>query len=119
MEITRLIALLIALSCAFLTSPDMLAGRPNEDILTMQQRIHAAQQKLDQAGKSQGADRNKLMQEHMKMMEQNMKEMQAMQPRQGMTMAEHEQWMAEHQKMMNTMMQQMMQEHHMMMEMMK
>lgn len=119
MKITRLITLVIALSGAFLASPDLLAGRPNEDVLTMQQRLQDAQQKLDQAGKAQGADRNKFMQEHMKMMEQNMKEMQAMQPRKDMTMAEHEQWMTEHQNMMNTMMRQMMQEHHMMMEMMK
>ena len=119
MKITRLIALATALSGALLVSSDLLAGRPNEDVFALQQRIEAAQHKLDQAGKAQGADRGKLMQEHMQMMEQNIKGMQAMQPRQGMTMAEHEQWMAEHQKMMNTMMQQMMQEHHMMMENMK
>jgi hypothetical protein len=43
--------------------------------------------------------------------------MQAMKPKSGMTMKEHEEWISEHQKLMDEMMGQMMDEHHMMMDM--
>ncbi len=76
-------------------------------------------QKLAAAEKAQGAERNKLMQEHMKMMEATMSKMQAMKPRAGMSPQEQNDWMAEHQKLMDEMMGQMMQEHHMMMTGMK
>ena len=53
----------------------------------------------------------------MKMMQETMGKMQTMKPKTDMTMQEHEDWMHEHQKVMDDMMGQMMQEHHMMMGM--
>ena len=72
--------------------------------------------KLAAAEKAQGAERDKLMQDHMNMMQETMGKMQAMKPRDGMTPQEQKEWMAEHQKLMQLMMDQMMTEHHMMMQ---
>ena len=80
------------------------------------QRLQEQKLKLAAAEKAQGAEREKLMQEHMKMMQQTMTKMQAMRPREGMTLQEQKEWMAEHQKLMDQMMDQMMTEHHMMMQ---
>ena len=76
-----------------------------------------AQQKLQLAAveKAQGAERDKLMQEHMAMMQETMGKMQTMKPREGMTPKEQKEWMDEHQKLMDQMMGQMMTEHHLMM----
>ena len=80
------------------------------------QRLQAQKLKLTAAEKAQGAERDKLMQEHMKMMQETMSKMQAMKPRDGMTPKEQKEWMDEHQKLMEQMMGQMMTEHHMMMQ---
>jgi Flp pilus assembly protein TadB len=80
------------------------------------QRLQEQKLKLAAAEKAQGAERDKLMQEHMKMMQETMGKMQAMKPREGMTPQEQKEWMAEHQKLMEQMMGQMMTEHHMMMQ---
>ena len=81
------------------------------------QRLQEQQQKLGAAEKAQGAERDKLMDEHMKMMQDTMGRMQAMKPREGMTPQAQKEWMAEHQKLMEQMMGQMMAEHHLMMQM--
>ena len=83
------------------------------------QRLQEQKLKLAAAEKAQGAERDKLIQEHMKMMQETMGKMQAMKPRDGMSPQETKEWMAEHQKLMDEMMGQMMQEHHMMMMGMK
>ena len=80
------------------------------------QRLQEQKVKLAAAEKAQGAERDKLMQEHMKMMQETMSKMQAMKPRDGMTPKEQKEWMDEHQKLMEQMMGQMMTEHHMMMQ---
>jgi leucyl aminopeptidase (aminopeptidase T) len=80
------------------------------------QRLQEQKMKLAAAEKAQGAERGKLMQEHMKMMQGTMGKMQAMKPRDGMTPQEQKEWMEEHQKLMQQMMDQMMAEHHMMMQ---
>jgi uncharacterized phage-associated protein len=80
------------------------------------QRLQQQQLQLAAAEKAQGAERDKLMQEHMKMMQETMGKMQAMKPRDNMTPQEQKEWMAEHQKLMEQMMGQMMAEHHMMMQ---
>lgn len=46
-----------------------------------------------------------------------MKQMQDMKPKAGMSMKDHEDWINEHQKLMSQMMEQMLEEHHMMMDM--
>jgi ABC-type transporter MlaC component len=92
-----------------------LAG-PDEAQRQMIQRIQEQKQKLNAAKAAQGAERQKLMAEHMKMMQETMGRMQAMKPRAGMSPKEKDEWMAEHQKLMEQMMGQMMEEHHMMMQ---
>lgn len=83
----------------------------------MIQRIMEAKQKLQQAEAAKGAERQKLMDERMKMMNETMGKMQAMKPKAGMSMQEHEEWITQHQKLMEDMMGQMMEEHHMLMKM--
>ncbi len=111
----RLIAAL-AISGISLFSISAIAGQDEVQRL-MTQRVMQAKQKLQQAEAAKGAERQKLMGEHMKMMQETMEKMQAMKPRVGMSMQEHESWMNEHQKLMDDMMGQMMEEHHMMMGM--
>ncbi len=74
-----------------------------------------SQQKLKEAEAAKGAERQKLMGEHMKMMHEAMNKMQTMKPKAGITMQEHEDWINEHQKLMDRVMGQMMEEHHMLM----
>ena len=105
-------AALIAFAAAPLAS---LAGQ-DEAQRQITQRLQEQKMKLAGAEKAQGAERDKLMQEHMKMMQETMGKMQAMKPRDGMTPKEQKEWMDEHQKLMQQMMDQMMAEHHMMMQ---
>lgn len=79
-------------------------------------RIQQARQKMKAAETAKGAERQKLMAEHMNMMQANMEKMREMKPRAGMSAQEREDWIAEHQKLMDDMMGQMMGEHHMMMD---
>ena len=53
----------------------------------------------------------------MKMMEETMEKMRNMTPQKGMTMQQHEEWMGEHQKLMQQVMEQMMDEHHALLKM--
>jgi trans-aconitate methyltransferase len=80
------------------------------------QRLQEQKLKLAAAERVQGAERDKLIQEHMKMMQGTIGKMQAMKPRDGMSSKEQKEWMDEHQKLMQQMMDQMMAEHHMMMQ---
>lgn len=101
---------------AFATVPlSSLAGQ-DEGQRLITQRLQEQKLKLAAAEKAQGAERDKLMQDHMSMMQETMGKMQAMKPRGGMTPQEQKEWMAEHQKLMQLMMDQMMTEHHMMMQ---
>jgi hypothetical protein len=102
------------IACLGFTATSAMAG-PDENQRMIQQRVMQAKQKLKEAEAAKGAERQKLMGEHMKMMQETMKKMQAMKPKAGMSMQEHEDWINEHQKLMEQMMEQMMGEHHMMM----
>jgi len=90
---------------------------PDESQRMMTQQIMQAKQKLAAAQSAQGAERQKMIQEHMAMMQKTMGQMQAMKPGANMTPAEQKEWIAEHQKLMELMMGQMMDEHHLMMQM--
>lgn len=105
----------IALS-TFIGLPLISQAAPDETQRMMIQRIQDQKLKLNAAQKAQGAERQKLMAEHMKMMDETMGKMQAMKPRADMSAKEKDEWMAEHQKLMAQMMGQMMDEHHMMMQ---
>jgi hypothetical protein len=110
-----LIATIVAYGIG-LASLSAVAG-PDEAQRQMVLKLHAAKQKLQQAEAAKGAKRQKLLDEHMKMMQETMEKMQTMKPKAGMTMQEHEEWINQHQKLMEDMMGQMMEEHHMMMGM--
>lgn len=108
--------LLTAAFVAMLGTSFAAFAAPDEAQRYMLQRAAAAKAKLQQAEAAKGAERKKLMAEHMTMMKEVMGKMQAMKPKAGMSMQEHEEWMAEHQKLMSQMMDQMMGEHHLMMQ---
>ncbi|MEO5932658.1 MAG: hypothetical protein ABIQ08_03780 [Duganella sp.] len=108
--------LVVAMVAMLGLSFSALAGQ-DEGQRMMVQRAMVAKQKLQQAEAAKGAQRKALMGEHMTMMKEMMDKMATMKPKAGMTMQEHEEWMSEHQKLMGQMMDQMMGEHHLMMEM--
>lgn len=108
--------LLIATLVAMLGTSMYAMAAPDEGQRYMMMRAAAAQQKLKQAEAAKGAERKKLMGEHMAMMKEVMEKMAAMKPKAGMTMQEHEDWIVEHQKLMGQVMDQMMGEHRLLME---
>jgi len=113
--LNQLVATVFIASLGF-TATAALAG-PDSAQQQMIQQLMKSKQKLKEAEAAKGAERQKLMGEHMKMMQGTMKQMQDMKPKAGMSMKEHEDWINEHQKLMSQMMEQMMGEHHMMMGM--
>lgn len=102
-------AFVLALPLSGVTAPD-------ETQKQLIQRAQEAKKKLAAAQAAQGAERQKMMQEHMKMMNEMMAQMQKAKPRAGMTPDQMREWMDEHMKLMQEMMSQMMGEHHMMMQ---
>lgn len=108
------VTILIAAAVTML-SLGAIAG-PDESQRMMTQQIMQSKQKLAAAQAAQGAERQKMMQEHMTMMQKTMGQMQAMKPGANMTPTEQKEWIAEHQKLMELMMGQMMDEHHLMMQ---
>lgn len=114
-NINKMIATLAVCSLSFLSVSAIAAQ--DEFQRQMTQQIMKAKQKLKEAEAAKGAEKVKLMEEHMKMMDDTMGQMQKMKPKSGMTMQEHEDWINEHQKLMDDLMGQMMKEHHMQKEM--
>lgn len=115
--INKLITTAFIASVGFAATSVMAA----QDFLQQQmtQRLVQSKQKLNEAEATQGTERQKLMEEHMQMLQKNMSECRNMKPKAGMTAKETDEWYAEHQKLMAQMMDQMMEEHHMMMDMNK
>jgi len=85
----------------------------------MTQRLMQSKQKLQQAEAAKGAERQKLMAEHMQMLQKNMGDCRNMKPKAGMSAQETDEWYSEHQKLMAQIMDQLMEEHHFMMDMNK
>jgi ABC-type transporter MlaC component len=108
--------LIAALAGLALALPLSGIGAPDEAQKQMTQRAQEAKKKLVAAQAASGAERQKLMQEHMKMMQDMMAQMQKAKPRAGMKPEQMGEWMDEHMKLMQQMMGQMMDEHHMMMQ---
>lgn len=92
-------------------SASVMAGQ-DESQRQIIQRVMEAKQKLKQAEAAKDTDRQKLMGNHMEMMHEIIGKMQAMKPKAGMSMQEHEDWINEHQKLMEQVLGQMMEEHH-------
>jgi len=95
-----------------------LAGvaAPDESQKALIQKAQDAKKKLAAAQAASGAERQKMMQEHMKMMQAMMAQMQKAKPGAGMSPEQNREWIDEHLKLMREMMSQMMGEHHMMMQ---
>lgn len=109
-------ALIAALSVLAFTLPLAGISAPDEAQKQMIQRAQEAKKKLAAAQAAQGAERQKMMQEHMKMMQDMMAQMQKAKPAGGMSPEQMREWIDEHMKLMQEMMSQMMGEHHMMMQ---
>jgi hypothetical protein len=101
---------------SLLTSPLSAMAAQDEGQRQMMLRTAAAKQKLQQAQAARGLEQKGMMAEHMKMMQEIMEKVTSMKPKAGMSMQEHEEWMGEHQKIMQQVMDQMMGEHHLMMQ---
>ena len=101
---------------AFAAIPIASFAAQDESQRQITQRLQQQKFQLAAIEKAQGAERDKLMQEHRTMRQETMSKMQAMKPREGMTSKEQKEWMDEHQKLMDQMMGQMMTEHHLMMQ---
>lgn len=110
----RLVAAIIVASMTAL--PFAASAGPDESQRMMTQQVMQAKQKLAAAEAATGAERQKMMQEHMALMEQVLTQMQKAKPGAQMTPEQMRDWIDEHMKLMNEMMGQMMQEHHMMMQ---
>jgi len=100
---------LFALPLAGITAPD-------ESQKALIQKAQDAKKKLAAAQAASGAERQKMMQEHMKMMLAMMPQMQKAKPGAGMSPEQNREWIDEHLKLMREMMSQMMGEQQMMMQ---
>ncbi len=100
--------------CLAFTATSAMAG-PDENQRMIQQQVIQAKQKLQQAKAAKGVERQGLMEEHMKMMRETLGKMRAMKPKAGMSMQEHEDWISQHQDLMEDLLGQMMEEHHLLM----
>ena len=103
------------LAGAMFALPFAAFGGPDESQKMLIQRAQDAKKKLAAAQAASGAERQKMMQEHMQMMQEMMAQMRKAKPREGMSPQQMREWMDEHLKLMDQMMGQMMDEHHMMM----
>jgi hypothetical protein len=110
----KLLAGLIA-GIVFVLPLPGIAG-PDSAQQAMIQKAHDAKRKLAAAQAAAGAERQKLMQEHMAMMRDIVTQMQKAKPGGGMSPQQMREWIDEHMKLMQEMMGQMMDEHHMMMQ---
>ena len=103
--------LLVAAAISVIFPATVFAG-PDSGQRMLQERMRDSQKKLEQAEQAKGAERERMMREHMKAMDENMKLMRDMTPpKSGMSTKERDEWMMEHQKLMQLMMDQMKQEH--------
>ena len=108
-----LIAVVAGLAIAM---PMLGTAAPDEAQKQMIQRAQEAKKKLAAAQATSGAERQKMMQEHMKMIQGMMTQMQKAKPGGGMSPQQMREWIDEHMKLMQEMMGQMMDEHHLMMQ---
>ena len=106
---------MVTLAALMLTGPMLVYAAPDEAQKQLMQRSMEAKKKLEAARATQGAQREKLMQEHMDLMGQMMKQMNSARPGPNATTQQMREWIDEHLKVMDQMMSQMMDAEHMMM----
>lgn len=99
-----------------ITIPLLGTAAPDEAQKQLIQRAQEAKKRLSVAQAAAGAERERMMQDHMKMMKEVMAQMQKAKPSAGMKPEQMREWIDEHMKLMHEMMGQMMDEHHMMMQ---
>jgi hypothetical protein len=92
---------------------------PDEVQRQILRHIIESEEKLTQAGKAKGEERQRLMGEHMQAMRRALEQMRAAQPRPGMTPEQQSEWIAEHQRLMDQMMEQMMVQYGLLMQEMR
>lgn len=110
----KFLAAAVAIAMA---SPLLVHAAPDEAQKQLLQHSAEAKRKLDAAQAAQGAQRHKLMQEHMDLMGQMMKQMHSARPGPNATPQQMREWIDEHMKVMEQMMSQMMDAERMMMMM--
>jgi uncharacterized protein YicC (UPF0701 family) len=108
----RLAVFLAALALAV---PLASQAAPDEAQRRLMQRSAEANRTLEQARSASGAQRQKLMQEHMALMNEMMKSMHEARPGPNATPQQMREWIDEHLKLMDRMMSQMMDAQRMMM----
>ncbi len=113
--IHKMIAIMVASCIGILSAPAFAVQDSVQRDIT--QRVQQAKQKLQQAEAAKGAERKKLMGEHMQMMKEDTEKCRTMKPTAGLSEKEREEWHMEHQKIMQEIMDQMMQENQMMQKM--
>jgi uncharacterized protein YicC (UPF0701 family) len=106
---------LVAIAAFALAAPMLVYSAPDEAQKQLMQRAADARRKLDAAQATQGAQRDKLLQEHMDLMGQMMKQMNSARPGPNATAQQMREWIDEHMKVMDQMMSQMMDGERMMM----
>lgn len=108
-------AFLAATAVLALAGPLLAYAGPDDAQRQLMQRSVEARRKLEAAENAQGAQRDKLLQEHMTLMQQTMNQMTSARPGPSATAAQMREWIDEHLKLMDDMMKQMMQGERMMM----
>lgn len=98
-----------------LAAPLLALAAPDESQKQLMQRATEARRKLDAARSAQGAQRDKLLQEHMDLMSQMTGQMSSLRPGPNATPQQLRDWIDEHLKLMDQMMSQMMDAERMMM----
>jgi uncharacterized protein YicC (UPF0701 family) len=98
-----------------LAGPTLVLAAPDEVHKQLMQRSIEARRKLEAARGAQGAERSKLMQEHLALMDQMMKQMNSARPGPNASPPQMREWIDEHMKVMDEMLKQMMQGERMMM----
>ena len=104
------------IASVLLALPFAGVAAPDESQKALIQKAQDAKKKLAAAQAASGAERQKMMQEHMKMMQATMAQMQKAKPGAGMSPEQNREWIDEHLKLMREMMSQMMGEQQMMMQ---
>jgi hypothetical protein len=92
------------------------AAPADHDQQLLGQRAQEAKGKLQAAQAAQGAQRHKLLREHMDAMQDIMNRMRGMRPHGAMTPVQQQEWMIEHQALMDQLLGQLMDEHHLLMK---
>jgi uncharacterized protein YicC (UPF0701 family) len=106
---------LVAAAALVLAGQMLAYAAPDDAQKQLMQRSAEAKRKLGAAQAAQGAQRDKLLQEHMDLMSQMMKQMHSARPGPNATPQQMREWIDEHLKVMDQMMSQMMEGERMMM----